>query len=127
MINDNGEDVEFAAGEDAPLDERELYQTIDVIAQLGWETHRTWEHIIGDPPRLPWDELSPAAQEEIKIGVKYIIEHPTVPVHAQHDHWRAAMAAAGHDHPNMVEWSELSYSQQMKARLWRHIVHAVIG
>ena len=119
-------------------DDRASVQTLDVIAELGWEAHRAWEKIIGEPPSLTWDQLSPDRKRDLLDSVRYLIDHPITSVSTQHDHWRATRASqgwqAGEDrdvaqklHPNMVSFDELPFSQQMKARLWRHIVFAVIG
>jgi hypothetical protein len=109
---------------------REIYQQVDVIAELGWQAHIAWERIIGEPPKLDWWALSPGNKVAIVDSVKWLIEHPTSSVSAQHDAWRARMASRGlieNEHPNMVPFDSLPFSQQMKARLWRNIIFAVLG
>lgn len=118
--------------ESAVEDDRQDFCTPEAIAELGWETHRAWERIIGDPPTLSWEQLSDSRRQEIIDSVKFIVEHPTAPVSAQHDNWRASQSAErrygdGPDSANMVPFDELPWSQQKKAVLWRHIVHAIIG
>ncbi len=142
FLNDRGEQVDLVADAPAPIGEnnssRDDLVTIENIAQLGWQAHREWESIIGEPVKVEWEDLSEAWQRNVCDGVRYILEHPAAPVSAQHDHWRARMAmdgwtygetknGAAMQHPNMVEFDRLSFPQQMKARLWRHIVHAVVG
>ncbi len=143
FVNDRGEQVDLVPDAPAhPIDENNLSRddlvTIENIAQLGWQAHREWESIIGEQPKPAWDALTPAQQNDICDGVRYILEHPTVSVRVQHDYWRGRMAmdgwcygetknGAAMQHPNMIEFDALPFAQQMKARLWRHIVHAVVG
>ena len=106
------------------------FKSLDVIAELGWQSHIAWERIIGEQPKPDWSALSPGQKVAIVDSVRWLIEHPTVSVAAQHDAWRARRmgSAIGDDfHPNMVEFNDLPFSQQMKARLWRHIIFAVLG
>ena len=106
------------------------FQTADVIAELGWQSHIAWERIIGEQPKPDWSALSPGQKVAIIESVSWLIDNPTSTIAAQHDAWRARRmgSAIGDDfHPNMVEFDELPFSQQMKARLWRHIIFAVLG
>ncbi|SRR5216684_1233333 len=113
------------------------FKSLDVIAELGWQSHIAWERIIGEQPKPDWSLLSPGQKVAIVDSVRWIIEHPTSSVAAQHDAWRARMAGDGwqlgdkdnttKSHPNMVSFDDLLFSQQMKARLWRHIIFAVLG
>jgi len=126
FVNDKDE----KAGPDAPpkaANDRDLYQTLDVITELGWETHRAWEKIIGEDDTRSWDELYSDEKEELYSSVKWIIGHPTASVSAQHDAWRANMLLTKPSHPNLVPYEELPWPQQMKARLWRHIILAIVG
>jgi hypothetical protein len=113
-----------------PSDDQKQFRQIDVIAEIGWQTHIAWERIIGEQPKPDWSALSPGQKVAIVESVRWLIEHPTSSIAAQHDAWRARMASGGlinHEHPNMVQFDELPFSQQMKARLWRHIIFAVLG
>ncbi len=129
-INDKNESVRFTGPDEQPkkaANDRELYQTIEVMAELGYECHRAWENIIGEKWPLPWDELSPNQRDELVESVKWLASHPTSSISAQHDAWRARMITVDPDHPNLVLFDDLPFSQQMKARLWRHIIFAVAG
>jgi hypothetical protein len=111
-------------------DERERLQKIDVIAELGWQSHIAWERIIGEQQKPDWRDLSTDEVMRLEESVRWLIDHPTSSVSAQHDAWRARMSSRGlieNEHPNMVPFDELPFSQQMKARLWRHIIFAVFG
>ena len=114
-----------------PSDDRATYQTIDVVAEMAWETHRSWEKIIGEPEKTPWEFLPPGEKSKVISSVTWLIDHPTSSVAAQHDAWRAQRmgSSIGDDfHPNMaLNFDDLPFSQKMKARLWRHILFAVLG
>jgi hypothetical protein len=134
-INNKGEAIQFGGGEPRP-DDRQQFQSLDAIAELGWQSHIAWERIIGEQPKPDWSALSPGQKVAIVDSVRWLIEHPTSSVVAQHDAWRARMAGEGWllgehkddvHHPNMIPFDELPFSQQMKARLWRHIIFAVLG
>jgi hypothetical protein len=104
------------------------YRSLDVIAELGWQAHIAWERIIGEQPKPDYNNLSNEHKDAVCRGVQWIVEHPTSSIATQHDAWRSRMASGGiDDHPNMVPFDELPFSQQMKARLWRHVVFAVLG
>jgi hypothetical protein len=124
--NDKEEEVTFAPGYIMePDNDRDLYATVDTVAELGWECHRAWEKIIGEAPRPAWDDLSEFAKDRLRASVKWLAQHPTSSVSAQHDAWRADNFDTGN--PNLVPFDELPYPQQMKARLWRYIIFALMG
>jgi hypothetical protein len=129
METDNGNETmesEGQAGDAA--DDREKYATLEVIAQLGWEAHRVWEEIIGEQPKLPWRDLPVERRQEIESGVQYILDHPQSTVAAQHSYWCAIQASKPTLRAlNMRPFEELPWAQQQKARLWRAIVHAMVG
>lgn len=129
FVNNEGDAVNFT-GPDAPPDaanDRDMYRTLDVITELGWECHRAWEKIICEGRTKSWDDLDDNVREYLIESVKWLIDHPTASVSAQHDAWRSRAMLDGEDHPNLIPYDELPWSQQMKARLWRHVILAVIG
>ena len=125
-INEKGEAVQFGGGEEKG-DDRQPFQNLWTICEVGWQSHIAWESMCGESPQLDWVNLSEERKHEIYELTLWTVEHPTSSVSAQHDAWRARMAAKGIDHPNMVPFDELPFSQQVKARLWRHIIFAVVG
>ena len=128
-INNKGDGMQFGGGDPRP-DDRQQFQSLDAISELGWQSHIAWERIIGEQPKPDWSALSPGQKVAIVDSVRWLIEHPTSSIATQHDAWRARMYADGtrsEPHPNMVPFDELPFSQQMKARLWRHIIFAVLG
>jgi hypothetical protein len=121
---------------DLGVNDEPNFKSLDIIAELGWQAHIAWERIIGEQPKPDWSALSPGQKVAIVDSVRWLIEHPTSSIPAQHDAWRATKYDAmyrtpyahGVDpHPNMVPFDDLPFSQQMKARLWRHIIFAVLG
>ncbi len=111
-----------------PANDRDMYRTLDVITELGWQCHIAWEKIIGEQPRFDWDELNEDEREDLRESVSWLIENPTASISAQHDAWRGRHMLSGRrDHANLVPFDELPWPQQMKARLWRHVILAVIG
>jgi len=128
--------VQFVASNAPPrADDRDACQHLDVITELGWQTHIAWEKIIGEEIKPNWEELSDEERDALRASVRWLIEHPTSSIAQQHDAWRAHMAGAGMElgnrddthNPNLQPFDSLPFSQQMKARLWRHIIFAVFG
>jgi hypothetical protein len=108
-------------------DEREMLQQVDVIAEIGYEAVRTLETISGEEP-VAWCDLPPERVADVEAGVRFVLDNPNAPLAAQHDAWvarnRQRLAA---DDPRLVSFDQLPFGQQLKARIWRHIVHAVVG
>lgn len=118
----------IVATAEAAADERELLQQIDVIAEIGYEAVRTLEAIAGEQSSLPWCDLSAERLDELESGVRFILKNPAAPLSAQHDWWLARnKGRLSKDDPRLVPFDSLPFGQQLKARLWRHVVHAIIG
>jgi hypothetical protein len=95
-----------------------------------WDTHRAWENNIGESIDYRFfGELEEDEQNNIASSVRWLVEHPTASISAQHDAWRERVSQIPdyEDHPNLKPFDELPFAQQMKARLWRHVVLAMIG
>lgn len=136
-INDKGEGVQFGGGKPQE-DDRAQFQRLEFIAELGWQAHIAWERIIGEIPKPDWRNLSSDQRSVLLQGVQWLIENPTSSISVQHDAWCASKAGNGWEygekkdlsrkiHPNMTCFDDLPFSQQMKARLWRHIIFAVLS
>ncbi len=106
-------------------DDRAKWQTIQVVSGLAWQVHASWESIIGEDD----NENFPDDDELKKVidSVQWLIDHPSATMAQQHNRWRSIKAMDDPDHPNLVPFEELPFAQQMKARLFRHIVLAVLG
>jgi hypothetical protein len=105
----------------------DMYRTLDVISELCWETHQAWERIISEPELSCWEELTDVERARVIDSVKWFIDHPSATLSAEHDAWRARKILQNPDHTNLVPYDELPFSQQVKLRLWRHTMLAVIG
>lgn len=129
FVNDQGEPVTFVGPTvvDA-LDDKDACQRLEVVAILCWDSHQAWERIISERDGdEPWETLSDAQRKEIADSVLWLTQHPTASVAAQHDAWRARKMLHDPSHPNLKPFDELPFSQQVKARLWRHVLLAIMG
>jgi hypothetical protein len=142
-VNSDGGDVEFKNDQGAPdvsevADPPPPFQDLGSIAELGWQAQLAWEHILGELPRLDWEDLPDKEKINVVFLVKWLLDNPTSSVSAQHDAWRARKAADGWKdgerkdyqaltNPYMKPFDDLSPLQQRKARLWRHIIFAMVG
>ena len=111
-------------------DERAELQSLDVICAIGDAAIRQLEEILGFPeqPSLPYLEAPKERQEEIEAGVRFILDKPSSSLAQQHDAWRARnVHRLDKDDPRLVKFDQLPFGMQLKARLWRHIVHAIVG
>jgi hypothetical protein len=103
-------------------------QSLEVICAIGDAAVRALEEMLGEQPSIPYDEAAKERQAEIEAGVRFILDKPASSYAAQHDAWRARnVQRLDRDDPRLVKFDQLPFGQQLKARLWRHIVHAVIG
>lgn len=126
-INNKGEGVNFE-GPQTVDPQADIEITAGLLCAMVWDTHRAWERNIGeDSDGRYFDELDGVEQDLIAASVRWLIEHPTASISAQHDAWRARMTRIDMEHPNLKPFDELPFSQQMKARLWRHVILAMIG
>lgn len=108
-------------------------QTVEVICAIGDAAVRELEFVQWQPGDSPvaechYEDNPEDRRAELEAGVRYILEHPATPLSAQHDAWRARNAhRLKPDDPRLKPFDELPFGMQLKARLWRHIVHAVVG
>jgi hypothetical protein len=111
--------------------DRNEFQTAEAIAELTYESERTWEKIIGDPPRPAWDELAADRQKQRIDDVVWMLSHASASVAQQHDAWRARKMSQ--PVPSTVsanaadQFDNLSWAQQRKAWIARHLAHAIVG
>lgn len=110
-------------------EERAHYQDAELIARVGHAAIQALEEFDVGQSALPrWDQLPPETRQELVAGVQYIFDHPNAPVSAQHDAWLARNAhRLAPDDPRRKAYADLTYGQQLKAALWRHICHAFAG
>lgn len=133
FVNDLGQPVNLTP---APADtkyardakERDELMTAETIAELAYECERRWEKIIGDAPRPDWDELDEARKLQLIAGVVWMLSHSSASLAQQHDHWRAQTGKGDtSSEGNALPYDDIPWAQQIKARLWRHLCHAIVG
>lgn len=106
----------------------EEIQSLEMICEIGDAAVRALEAALGEQPCIPYPEASADRQSELEAGVQYILGNAASPLSAQHDAWRARnFGRLRLDDPRLVPFDKLPPGLQLKARLWRHIVHAVVG
>lgn len=117
----------IVATPEVPADEQAFFRQIDVIAEIGYEAVRTQEYIAGEQAPA-WCDLDAHRVVEIEEGVQFIVDNPNLPLSAQHDAWiERNRNRLAEDDPRLVPFDRLPFGMQLKARLWRHVVHAIIG
>jgi hypothetical protein len=116
---------------DTPVaaNDRDLLTTVDVISELCWKTHRAWETVIGEDGDflIDFNDMEEFEKDSIRESVKWFIAHPTASLSQEHEAWCARKEKTEPDHPNIASYDDLPFSQQVKIRLWRHTILAVIG
>lgn len=114
----------MSAAEEVSGEKAEL-QSVEVICAIGDTAVSELEDWLGEEPHQ-WSDAE--RQAELEAGVRFILDHPAVPLSAQHDAWIARnRSRLKLDDPRLVPFGRLPFGMQLKARLWRHIVHAIIG
>lgn len=112
----------------AEAEERAELQSLDVICAIGDAAVRALEEVLGEQPAIPYLEAPKDRQAEIEAGVQFILDRPSSSLADQHDAWRARnVHRLDKDDPRLVKFYYLPFGQQLKARIWRHIVHAIVG
>lgn len=101
--------------------------TLETICAVGDMAVLALEDILGED-QGPYQSMTPERKVELAAGVQFILDHPAAPLAAQHDAWLARNThRLAPDDPRRVPFDQLPFGQQLKARLWRHITHAVVG
>ena len=102
---------------------------LETICRIGDAAVRELERVLGNfVYENPFDTATVERREELEAGVMFILDNPAAPLSAQHDAWRARNAGRlPADDPRLVPFDKLPFGLQLKARLWRHIVHAIVG
>ena len=135
FLNNRGELVnlapatpEAAAAAQEAAEEKAELQSLDVICAIGDAAIRQLEELLGEQPSTPYLEAPKERQAEIEAGVKFILDKSASSLANQHDAWRARnVGRLEPDDPRLVKFDELPFGMQLKARLWWHICHAIVG
>lgn len=106
------------------------------IAIMCHEANRDWCMLQGDSSQRPWNDATDHARESAVDGVIFHLRNPDAGDAASHDNWMRGKLAAGwryglkkdevaKTHPCLVPFTRLSWDQQAKDRLFRHVVLAL--
>lgn len=106
-------------------------------AKVAHEANRTWCELHRDRSQKPWDEASEWQQQSAIRGVEFADANPDAGDSAQHDAWMADKIKEGwtygelkdadaRTHPCLVPFDQLPEFQQVKDRIFRAIVGAVL-
>lgn len=108
-----------------------------LIAMICHETNRAYCQALGDDSQPPW-ELAEKWQIESAInGVQFHLDNPTAGDAASHENWLKEKYDTGWQyrevkdperklHPCMVPFKDLPLDQQIKDKLFRQTVHALL-
>jgi hypothetical protein len=136
---DKGEEVEFTNTSPAPPEtEWKPYLDLACIAEVGWAAQLAWEGVLNDYSSDGFYDITKEDRDAAVFLVKWLLDNPTCSISAQHDAWRAKKVECGWSYgdeknygfktsPYLKPFDELTPLQQRKARLWRHIIFAMVG
>ncbi|MCH9662956.1 MAG: hypothetical protein K0U66_04770 [Gammaproteobacteria bacterium] len=107
------------------------------IASVAHEANRQWARVNGDTNTKPWDETSGDHKLSLVIGVLFHLKNPNAKDSASHDCWWEEKRRTGwifgpekcekkKTHPCCVPFNRLPKHQQLKDRLFRMTVRALI-
>lgn len=104
-------------------------QSIETICEIGDGALQALEMILGarDVPDI-YPGCGSERARDLEAGVRFILDNPAATLAAQHEAWKERnRVRLAPDDPRLAPFDQLPFGQQLKARLWRHIVHAIIG
>lgn len=107
------------------------------IARVVYEQNRAYCAALGDHSFGPWEEAPDWQKGTIIDGIQFHIDNPAAGESASHDNWMQYKLADGwtygevkdpehKKHPCLVAFDHLPIEQQIKDRLFRNTVHALV-
>tara|TARA_R110000851_G_scaffold6659_3_gene26655 strand:- start:2453 stop:2797 length:345 start_codon:yes stop_codon:yes gene_type:complete len=111
---------------------------INKVAKTCHEANRALCEAFGDTSQTSWEDAPEWQTKSARNGVLFHISNPKAGDSASHDNWSKEKVADGwvygeekdadlKTHPCLVPFEELPPVQQAKDRIFRRIVHAMIG
>lgn len=108
------------------------------IARVCHEANRAYCATLGDFSQSPWESAPEWQRQSAISGVAFHLNNPDASASASHDNWLRDKERGGwrygpvkdadrKEHPCLVPFDQLPPEQQAKDRLFRCIVHALIG
>ena len=125
--------VPVPAGEAGEATEEQMY--LEEVIQCAYEVNRAIRGCIGQDPGVPFRGAKPEKKASLRKAVRYAWAHELSPSdEASHNQWTYAKLREGWKwgevedqenkiHPNLVPYSELSWKEHLKDRLFRAIVN----
>lgn len=110
---------------------------IEDIAKIGHDLNRSFCQAIGDDSQLPWDEAPEWQKDSSRAGVLFVEHDRYAGDRALHDAWLAQKEKDGwtygevkdpekKTHPCCVPFEQLPFEQQLKDKLFRQTVIALL-
>lgn len=111
--------------------------TVEKIAQVAYETNRTYCALQGDKSFGPWEDAPDWQKKTLLDGVMFHMKHPEAGPEVSHVNWLAHKLAEGwtygpvknpdlKQHPCCVPYSDLPPTQKAKDSLFIGVVRALI-
>jgi len=106
---------------------------VEDIAMICHEVNRVYCASIDDPPKWSWEYSSNYMKKRVTSGVSFALKNPKVTSAQLHNNWVAEQHEDGwrfggeldyekKTHPNLVPYSRLPKSQQVKDQLFRSVI-----
>ena len=107
------------------------------VARTCHEVNRAYCEGHGDFSQVPWDEAPRWVHESAMQGIKYFLSNPTATPEDMHISWYKQKEETGwiygetkdplkKEHPCMVSYNELPYSQRIKDTLFLSVVKSFV-
>ncbi len=111
---------------------------INDIAMVCHELNRAYCQALGDDSQPPWEDAPDWQKNSALCGVIFHMSNPDAGDSASHDNWLADKKADGWEygpvkdpqakrHPCIMPFDQLPLEQQIKDRLFRQTVHALLA
>ena len=111
--------------------------SVEEVARMCHETNRLYCNKLGDYTQVPWDFSPEWLQKSVIDGVTFHMNNPNADASASHENWLRFKAIDGwkygpvkdiekKEHPCYLPFADLPFEQQVKDRLFKAIVHAML-
>jgi len=111
--------------------------SVDDIARICHDTNRAYSLLLRDHSNPSWEFAPQWVRTSVLHGVMFHLENPHADERASHENWLAERAADGwqygevknpetKEHPYFVPFDDLSPEQQVKDRLFKAVIQAML-
>jgi hypothetical protein len=109
--------------------------TREDVAKIAHEANRAYCETLGDHSQVPWESAPQWQKDSALTGVNLHVDNPDAGPEASHISWYNEKQKDGwvwgpvknpdkKEHPCMMPFNQLPLDQQLKDRLFRHVVMA---